>query len=549
MLNLKIKPENIGWLLAFALVALAYFFGLFIDLTGDSALYSAITRQMVESGDWFNLKISGVPYDQKPHLFFWLAGIGVQLFGYTNFAFKLFPFLYGLAAIYFTYRLGKQLYSVEAGKLAALFTLTSQMVFLYFFDFHTDSILQTGVVLALWQLAAYLQTKKSIHFVFSFVGVGLAMMTKGPVGAVLPFFAVLFYLLAQKDFRQIFHPKWILGIAISFLVVSPALIHLYSSFGLEGLKFFFITNNIGRITGEYAGSSTDYFYYTYNAIWAFLPWTLWSVSALVMEFTEWLKKKNADANGVFLIGGTLLFIIILSVARGKAPNYFLITIIPFSVLTGKWISGWCSLTEQIQRILGRMQFVFVAFLTVALIFVLWVFRWNSIWLSLLSFILVILFLLTPVILKTTFRNQLILSSVILIGSLNLFLNTKVLPGLFRFQGARQVLSIFERESSEGSQLCNFEVEQYELFFYSKGNVWQIHDWEELKKKMAQPGTWLYTNEVKYNDILKMNFQIEKVYEIKYRGMNRVNFAFLNPNTREKALKTNYLIVIGDSTHY
>ena len=540
--------ERILWGCAFGLMGLAYGAGLLIDLTGDSALYSAITRQMVESGDWFNLKINGVPYDQKPHLFFWLAGIGVRLFGYTNFAFKLFPFLYGLAGIYFTYCLGKQLYSREAGKLAALFTLTSQMVFLYFFDFHTDSILQTGVVLALWQLAAYLQTKKSIHFVFSFVGVGLAMMTKGPVGVVLPFFAVLFYLLVQKDFRQIFHLKWIPGIAISFLVVSPALIHLYNSFGLDGLKFFFITNNVGRITGEYAGSSTDYFYYTYNALWAFLPWTLWVISALVMEFTEWVKKKNADANGVFLIGGTLLFIIILSIAKGKAPNYFLITIIPFSVLTGKWIGQWNELTQKTRRVLGGSQFIFITFILTALIFVLWVFRWNNLFSNLISLILFVLLLLIPVILKTTFRNQLILSSVILIGSLNLFLNTKVLPELFRFQGARQVLNIFERESDEESQLCNFEVEQYELFFYSKKDVEQIDDWEELKKKMARSGTWLYTNEVKYNDILKMNFQIEKVYEIKYRGMNRVNLAFLNPNTREKALKTNYLIVIGDTTH-
>ena len=194
------------WLFAFLLAALACFYGLFIDLTGDSGLYAAITRQMVESGDWFNLKINGVPYDQKPHLFFWLAGIGVRFLGNTNFAFKLFPFLYGSAGIYFTYRLGKQIFSSEVGKLAALCFATSQMVFLYFFDFHTDSILQTGVILALWQMAAYLQHKRPVNFVFGFVGIGLAMLTKGPIGAVLPFLAVLLYLIVQKDFRKLFHP-------------------------------------------------------------------------------------------------------------------------------------------------------------------------------------------------------------------------------------------------------------------------------------------------------------------------------------------------------
>ena len=72
------KSEHILWILAFGLVLIAYIFGLFIDLTGDSGLYAAIARQMVDSGDWLNLKINGMPYDQKPHLFFWLAGIGLD---------------------------------------------------------------------------------------------------------------------------------------------------------------------------------------------------------------------------------------------------------------------------------------------------------------------------------------------------------------------------------------------------------------------------------------------------------------------------------------
>jgi 4-amino-4-deoxy-L-arabinose transferase-like glycosyltransferase len=136
------------WTIAFLLVILAWVFGLNIDLTGDSGLYAAISRQMVESGDWLNLKINGEPYDQKPHLFFWLAGLGIQLFGNSNWAFKLFPFLFGLSSIYFTYRLARLLYNELSGKLAALLAGTSQMFFLYFFDFHTDTVLQAAW---LWQ--------------------------------------------------------------------------------------------------------------------------------------------------------------------------------------------------------------------------------------------------------------------------------------------------------------------------------------------------------------------------------------------------------------
>jgi len=50
-----------------------------------------------------------------------------------------------------------------------------------------------------------------------------------------------------------------LGIIIALFVVSPSLIHLYKSFGTEGIRFFLITNNFGRISGGYAGSGTDFF--------------------------------------------------------------------------------------------------------------------------------------------------------------------------------------------------------------------------------------------------------------------------------------------------
>lgn len=486
---MKKITENSWWAFAFLLVALAYLFGSFIDLTGDSGLYAAISRQMVESGDWFNLKINGVPYDQKPHLLFWLAGLGIQLFGNTNFAFKLFPFIYGATGFYFTYRLGKQLFSDEAGKWAALIAGTSQIFFLYFFDFHTDSVLQTGVVLALWQLAVYLQNKKPLNFVFGFVGVGLAMLSKGPVGAVLPFFAVLFYLLAERDFKQLFHPKWLLGIFISMAVISPTLIHLYNSFGLEGLKFYFITNNFGRISGSYAGSSNDYFFYLYNAMWAFLPWTVFVLFGLYSEIKTWRTLNKKNAWGIYLLGSVLLLLLILSIAKGKAPNYFLIAVSPIAVITGKWIGA------------------FKKFETFSL-------------------------------------KKLLLSTTIIAGSLNLYLNAIVIPGLFEYQGARQVLKLYEAKNTQQNQLYNFDLEDFGLYFYSHQPVENIDNWEKLYNAMAKPGTWLYTNEIKYNDILKMNYDIDTVYQIRQRGMNRISLEFLNPKTREQSLKTNYLIVTG-----
>lgn len=528
------------------MVALVYLFGLFIDLTGDSGLYAAISRQMVESGDWFNLKINGNAYDQKPHLFFWLAGLGIQLFGNSNFAFKLFPFIYGMAGIYFTYRLGKQLFSEEAGKWAALIVATSQIFFLYFFDFHTDSVLQTGVVLALWQLAAYLQNKKWTNFVLGFLGVGLAMLSKGPVGAILPFFAVLLHLVYQKDFRQLFHPKWLLGLPVILIIISPSLIHLYNSFGFEGIKFYFITNNFGRITGEYAGSSTDYFFYLHTLLWAFLPWTIIVLTAIYSTIKDWILNKKENRWSIFLLGSVIVLVSILSISKGKAPNYFLIAIPPIAVIAANWMVQFRTTPETSQRRYLISQVVFALIQFIFLIFLIFVFSENKIRIPAISAVVLLMVIFVTVKTEIHSFQKIILSSIVLAGILNLFLNAKVLPDLYSYQGARQVLKLYEAENRPGAQLYNFELEEYGLFFYSRQPVENVDNWDRLYQVMEKPGTWIYTNEIKYNDIIKMNYNIDTVYQIRQRGMNRVNLKFLNPNTREQSLKTNFLIVTGST---
>ena len=522
-------------------MGLAYFFGLFIDLTGDSGLYAAISRQMVESGDWFNLKINGDPYDQKPHLFFWLAGLGIQLFENTNFAFKLFPFLYGLIGIYFTYRLGEKLFSAKAGKLAALITGTSQIFFLYFFDFHTDTVLQTGVVLALWQLAAYMQNNKAVNFVLGFFGVGLAMLSKGPVGAVIPFFAVLLYLLVKKDFRQLFNPKWILGILIVCAIISPTLLYLYKNFGADGLKFYFITNNFGRITGEYAGSSSNPLFYIETVLWAFLPWTIFVLISVFNEIKNWFNSNKESIWGIYLLGGVLALLLILSIAKGKSPNYFLIAIPVVSVVVANWVAHIPQLSLKTQRAVIISQYIYVTFLGVFMIFIFLVYSENKIFL--------ILFLLSAVIIVLFYKYQkdkfkrMLFVSVLVSGVLNLFLNTMVIPKLYTFQGARQALEIYESQRKENDVLINLQLEEYELFYYTNSNIQEFTDWEDFYVLFEKAGTWIYTNKTGYEGILKLNHRLDSVFKIRHRGMNEITFRFLNPLTRQDELKENYLIKV------
>lgn len=538
---MKNSVRHILWGYAFLLLTLAYIFGLFIDLTGDSGLYAAIARQMLESGDWLSLKINGDLYDQKPHLIFWLAGIGINLFGNANFAFKIFPTLWALAGIYFTYRLGKLLYSATAGKFAALIAGTSQIFVLYLFDVHTDTILQTGVIFSLWQLILYLKSDKPVHFFWGFVGVGLALLSKGPVGGVVPFFMVLIFLVSRKDSRQIFHFKWILGIVISLIVASPALIHLYKNFGVEGIRFFFITNNFGRISGEYAGSSNDLFYYLYNAIWAFMPWTVFVFIALHAEIKSWFTRDQKDIWGISLLGSVLVFVLILSIAKGKAPNYFLIVVFPFSILTGRWLAQQNSFLNKINDWILVAQWFFIGLLFLVFGIAFYMNFGNNNWFPLGLMLLIVINAFFIFWVQHNKMSRIMFISVVSVATLNLFLNASVVPNLYNYQGARQAVEIYENNRNDSDKLYNFYLEEFELFFMAKDSVYQIKDWDKLDEVMGFSGSWLYTDSIKYNDIIKMNYDIDTIYQIRQFGMNGLSFEFLNPKTREEELNNTYLI--------
>ena len=272
-----------------------------------------------------------------------------------------------------------------------------------------------------------------------------------------------------------------------------------------------------------------------------MPWTIFVVVSVYSEIKGWFKKSVEKSWGVYLLGSVLILLVILSIARGKAPNYFLITVSPISIISAKWITFYFTKNQDKTSNLSLIQFIFTGIFGIGFIGILTYLAFIQLWL----FILIcVLFAGTFYVLikKKIFnlRNT-ILISVIVAGSLNLFLNAKVFPKLFSYQGARQVLEIYEQQRSANSQLYNFELEEYELFFYAKYSVKQIKNWEELNKSMHQSNTWIYTNKIKYDDILEMKYEIDSVYQINQRGMNKISLQFLNPKTRNESLEKYFLI--------
>ncbi|HXB94407.1 MAG TPA: glycosyltransferase family 39 protein, partial [Puia sp.] len=95
--------------------------GLFIPiLEPDGSLYATIAKTIARTGDFINLRVEGRDWLDKPHFPFWMAAIGIRIFGANAFAYKFPALLFWGAGAWYTWRMAFSLYGKSVAQLATL---------------------------------------------------------------------------------------------------------------------------------------------------------------------------------------------------------------------------------------------------------------------------------------------------------------------------------------------------------------------------------------------------------------------------------------------
>ena len=244
------------------------------------------------------------------------------------------------------------------------------------------------------------------------------------------------------------------------------------------------------------------------------------------------------------MGSVLIFTLILSVAKGKAPNYYLSAVAPISVITGKWIYNIRDIPLKRRKQLFQIQNILILIIAVLFIVVVYFFSHSKWWIP----VVLILLAVIAFLLKEKFRlkgiEKMLFATLIVSATLNLFASYFIIPDLFSYQGARQALNIYERYRGNGDILKNLQLEEFELFYWANSPVQSFTNWDDMYVFLNKKGAWIYTNKKGYDVILQIRNNVEKVYEIPQHGMNHLSITFLNPETRKSSLVNNYLIKIN-----
>lgn len=277
----------------------------FIPLNDVSeARYGEIARKMLETGNWVTLFHDyGVPFWAKPPLSTWLSAGSMKLFGVNEFAVRLPGLLLSLGTLWLVWDLAKK----HSGKTVAALTVVVLAGTFYFLldagTVMTDPALifcTTLIWVSFWQ--AVVDKQKIWSYIF-FIGIGLGLLAKGPVATVLAGMPIFFWVLLNKQWRNLWNRlPWVIGTFVALAIALPW--YILAERRTPGfLNYFIMGEHVHRfITPGWTGDKYGYAHKEpWGMIWVFavvgsLPWGILGARWFVV-YRKTLPSLFRDGDG------------------------------------------------------------------------------------------------------------------------------------------------------------------------------------------------------------------------------------------------------------
>ncbi len=318
----------------FLLTVLSYgFYNAYLPITDpveSNYVLSAIT--MLKHNSWISPMIYDQVWYDKPPLTYWALMISYKLFGISDFTSRIPNTLIAGGSVALMYHF---VYRIKESKYIAV--MSALLLFSALQFWYISHAVITDGFLFFFSLAifgySYLAFAKNDKYsmVKAYGAAALAVVTKGPVGIVLPGLILLLFIAIRwftqkdnddyslnKDIKLLFNP---FGIFLFIILASPWYIAMYSIHGQEFISGFLGLHNMERaLVSEHPKFNVWYYYLIIVPI-ALLPWT----PAVIYQLKSIKWKEN-----FYLLGAIWFIVIVLfySLVATKYITYTLPAIIP-----------------------------------------------------------------------------------------------------------------------------------------------------------------------------------------------------------------------------
>jgi len=304
----------------------------------DEGRYAEIPREMAAGGDWVVPHLNGLPYLEKPPLQYWASAAIFRLLGEDEWTARLWPALTGAAGVLAVLFAGTRLFGRRAGLLAALlaastfeYVVLSQVLTL---DMGLAFFLSAAVFCFLLAQRAGVDERRA-WMIGAWALMGLAVLSKGLIGVVLPALALIAYIAVERDAAVLGRLHSAAGISVLLVVTVPWFVAVQTRVP-EFFDFFVLHEHFARYALPTHHRPGPWYYFAAMFAIGALPWTPLYLRAWRHGFAPAAAAgaRPFDA-GRFLALYALVVLVFFSLSESKLPAYILPVFPALALLGGR----------------------------------------------------------------------------------------------------------------------------------------------------------------------------------------------------------------------
>ncbi|MFB2834074.1 ArnT family glycosyltransferase [Floridanema evergladense] len=363
---------SILWVLLIGWLAFFWHLGSIGLVDETEPLFAEAARQMLVTGDWITPYFNGDTRFDKPALVYWLMAIAYRLIGVNEWAVRLPSALAAMAltvlGFYTLQRFGfpnskvgemgrwgdgennpttsssqspvPSPQSLSAWIGAALIAL-NPITIAWARTGVSDMLLSGCMGTSLFCFFIGYATKDESNsaenqkkfflnispwYVAFYVLSALAVLTKGPVGIVLPLVIISGFVIYLGNWREVWRemrPIW--GSLIFSAIALPWYILCYLRNGEAFIDAFFGYHNVERFTQVVNRHSAPWYFYFLVVLIGFFPWSIYLPLAIAKlrfwQVKKWRNSSRSSQLGLFALAWFFGIFGFFTIAVTKLPSY------------------------------------------------------------------------------------------------------------------------------------------------------------------------------------------------------------------------------------
>lgn len=363
MRSLLLQRISILFLICYAL----FLFGnnTFSLTDPDEVFYSMTAREMAAKNEWVTPFIFNRPQFEKPVLTFWLIEIAFKAWGQTPFAARFFPALFGTFGVMAVYLLGLMGFKDERKAFLSAFLLATSAFFVGMGKtVFTDMIFTVFILYAfLFFMLAFSDRRKAVWgFIGFYVFCALAVLTKGPLGWLIPQLAVILFLLYQRQINFLRNPWVGVGFLLFLALTLPWYIYMTNHYGQAFIQEFFYNDHWRRLLEAEHKGNDRWFFYPVTMLAGLFPWSLFLAAALVDLFKR--LRRQVTMMDYLCLSWIVVVFVVFQVAHSKLASYILPLFPALALITGNFLGDCLSEIQQRKKV---QNLLFASFIILALL--------------------------------------------------------------------------------------------------------------------------------------------------------------------------------------